>query len=124
MHVMIALLSDYLGDRSMKKLSILISGFLINSMVFATTLPNGSIALTGGSIPGDQAKGLAISLSKLCPNILYQVTCTIANSSYKTSPAMITVNYNAPSHAANPKFTLNSTAFTNAVALSQIQENN
>ncbi len=108
----------------MKKLSILVSGLLVNSMVFATALPNGSIALTGGSIAGGQTKGLAISLSKLYPNVLYQVTCTISNSSYKTSPAMITVMYNVPSHAANPKFSLNSTAFTNAVALSQIQEDN
>lgn len=108
----------------MKKLLILMSGLLISSVVFATSLPNGSIALNGGSIAGGQTKGLAISLSKLYHNVLYQVTCTIANSSYKSSPAMITVVFNAPSHAANPKFSLNGTAFTNAVALSQTQENN
>ena len=108
----------------MKKLLVLMSSLLVSSIVFAATPPNGSIALTGGSIPGAQTKGLAISLSKLYPSVLYQVTCTISNSSYNTSPAMITVTFNAPSHASNPKFSLNGTSFNNAAALSQTQENN
>ena len=40
----------YYGEINMKKLLILISGLFASSVVLATSLPNGSIALSGGSI--------------------------------------------------------------------------
>lgn len=108
----------------MKKLLLLTTGVLICNMALATTPPNGTINLNGGSISGDQPKPLAISLSSLYPNVLYQVTCTISNSDYKTNSAMITASFANPSHTSNPTFALNTKVFTNAIALSTAQATN
>lgn len=94
------------------------------NLALADSPPNGTINLNGGSIPGDQTKGLAISLNGLYPNVLYQVTCTINNPNYKTNSAMITASFANPSHTSNPTFSLNTKVFTNAVALSTAQEAN
>ncbi len=108
----------------MKKLLVLMCGLVISGAVFADTASNSSVPLTGGSIPGGQSTGLAISLNGLYPNILYKVTCSIANPSFTNAYVMINAAYGNPMQTPLPTYEVNGTFFTNAAALSHQKANN
>ena len=103
----------------MKKLLILICGLVVSGAVFADSASNSSVPLSGGTIPGGQATGLAISLSALYPGVLYKVTCNIVNPSFATANVMINATNGNPMQTPLPTYEVNGTPFTNAIALSR-----